>query len=150
NIRRKAFKRYWTDSYVGSLLRNKAVTGEFQPHVMKMVPVNPSEPDGPMTLKRVPHGEPVKGYFPVIITEQQWHAVRQAVKGRGKELGRKGVGVANLFTGLFRDARDGEMLHLCYTGSSRKNNTRVLLSYGVRSGVSGTPRLPFPYDFVEQ
>jgi hypothetical protein len=55
-----------------------------------------------------------------------------------------------LFTGLIRDARDGCLMHLTYAGSSRKNNTRVLVSKGARNGEDGSLWLPFPYDRVEQ
>ncbi len=137
NTRRKVFKGSWCRSYVAKLLQEKAVLGEFQPHVMK---------DG----KRVPQGEAVKGYFPQIISEQEWYSVRQAVKERGRNRGRTGVLVASIFTGLIRDARDGQVMHLTYAGSSRKNNTRTLLSYGARNGLPGSERLPFPYDGFEE
>jgi DNA invertase Pin-like site-specific DNA recombinase len=126
----------WRRSYVAKLLADKAVIGEYQPHAMK---------DG----KRVPVGEPIKDYFPGVIPEQQWYAVRQAVKERGRELGPKGIGIANLFTGLIRDARDGQTMHLVYSGSSRKGNTRRLVSYGCRNGEPGSIRLEFPYDNIE-
>lgn len=137
NIRRQAGRTSWCRSYVAKLLHDRAVMGEFQPHVMK---------DG----KRVPHGEPIPDYFPQVVSETEWYAVRQAVKGRGVERGPRGVGIASLFTGLIRDARDGQTMHLTYAGSSRKNNTRVLVSYGSRNGESGSVHLPFPYDAVEQ
>jgi DNA invertase Pin-like site-specific DNA recombinase len=135
NVRRVVRKNRWCRSYVGKLLRDRAVLGEFQPHVMK---------DG----KRVPHGEPVAGYFPAVITEQQWYAVRAAVKGRGETRGRRGPVVSNLFMGLIRDARDGTVMHLGYAGSSRKGNARILVSDGARNGCS--PRMAFPYDAIER
>jgi DNA invertase Pin-like site-specific DNA recombinase len=152
NIRRKPenFKNSWRRSYVAKLLRDRSVLGEFQPHVMKEVPVDPKDPNGPKRWKRVPHGDPIPGYFPQIIPETQWYAVRQAVKERGKERGPKGVGIANLFTGLIFDARDGHTMHLEYSGSSRKGNCRVLVSYGCRNGEPGSVNMPFPYDAVEQ
>jgi DNA invertase Pin-like site-specific DNA recombinase len=149
NIRKEVFKTTWARSYVAKLLQGREVLGEFQPHVMKRVPVDLQQPDGPTRWKRVPHGEPVKGYFPAVVTEDEYNLTRQAVKGRGKEVGPQGVGVANLFTALIRDARDGETMQLTYAGSSRKNNTRVLLSYGVRNGKPGAVYLPFPYDPIE-
>lgn len=149
NIRRKVFKSTWSRSYVAKILQERTVLGEFQPHVMAEVPADPNDPDGPRLWKRVPHGEPVKGYFPQIIPEEEWNIVRQAVKSRGRDLGPKGVGVANLFTSLMRDAKDGETFHLTYAGSSRKNNTRMLVSYGSRTGKPGSVYCPFPYDAVE-
>jgi hypothetical protein len=153
NIRRRpdVFKDSWRRSYVAKLLADKAVVGEFQPHKMQMVPADPSDPDGPARQKRVPQGDPIPDYFPVVIPENEWYRVRQAVKERGRELGPKGVGIASLFTGLIFDARDGKTMHLTYTGSSRKANTRVLVSYGSRNGEPGSPqRMHFPYDIVEK
>jgi DNA invertase Pin-like site-specific DNA recombinase len=150
NTRRKVFKDTWRRSYVAKILADRAVLGEFQPHIMKEVPVDPEDPNGPKRWRRVPHGDPIPGYFPQIITEDEWYRVRQAVKERGKELGPKGVGIASLFTGLIRDARDGQTMHLIYSGSSRKNNTRVVVSYGCRNGEPGSVHMPFPYDAIER
>jgi DNA invertase Pin-like site-specific DNA recombinase len=140
----------WRHSYVAKLLQDKTVIGHYQPHVMKMVPLDPKNPDGPAIHRRVPQGDPIPDYFPQIITEKQWYAVREAVKQRGKTRGRSGAGIASLFTGLLHDARDGQVMHLAYAGSSRKSNTRILLSYGCRNGEPGSVRLPFPYDAVER
>jgi len=140
NVRRdpQTFTDSWRRSYVAKLIQDRAVIGEFQPHVFK---------EG----ERVPHGQPIKGYFPVIISETEWYSVRQAVKHRGTTRGANGVGISNLFTGLIRDARDGKVMHLVYTGSSRKNNTRQLMSYGARNGEKGSDHLlAFPYDPVER
>lgn len=127
----------WTHSYVAKLLGDRSVLGEFQPHVMK---------DG----KRVPHGEPIPGYFPRVISEDLWYAVRHAIAQRTNTRGRNGVGVANLFKGLIRDARDGKKMNMVYGGSSRKANTRQLVSYGARNGETDSVSMPFPYDAVEE
>lgn len=147
NIRKEVFKQHWSRSYVAKLLRDRAVIGEFQPHAVG--------PDG----KRMPYGDPIPNYFPQIITEEEWYRVRQAVKNRGTQRGPCGVGIANLFTSLIHDAHDGETMHLVYSGSSRKNNTRMLVSYGLRCNKylketnKNNPTsvfLPFPYDGVER
>jgi DNA invertase Pin-like site-specific DNA recombinase len=128
----------WRHSYVAKLMAEKAVTGEYQPHVMR---------DG----KRVPIGDPIPNYFPTIIPLQEWYAVRQAVKERGKTRGRQGQGVANLFTGLIRDARDGQNMNLVLANTVKGiNNARRLVSYGSRNGERGSVRLSFPYDIVER
>jgi DNA invertase Pin-like site-specific DNA recombinase len=139
----------WRRSYVAKLLRDRSLLGEYQPHVMQLVPEDPEKPDGPMVLGRVPHGDPIADYFPAIISETEWFRVRHAVKERGRTRGRTGSIVSSLFTGLIRDARDSQVMHLGYSHSSRKSNARVLLSYGCRNGEPGTVKLPFPYDPLE-
>src|SRR5262249_30253606 len=116
----------------------RSLLGEYQPHTR-------------VNGKRVPLGEPVKGYFPTVIPEAEWYRVRAAIKGRGKDVGPTGVGVASLFTGLIRDARDGQTMHLVYScGSANKGNTRALVSYGCRIGEPGSVHMAFPYDAVER
>ncbi len=127
----------WCRSYVAKLLNDRSVMGEYQPHVMK-------------GSKRVPFGDPVPNYFPLVVSETEWHRVRRGVKGRAKERGRKGREVANLFTGLVRDARDSEKIHLEYAGSARANHSLTMVSYGVRNHKPGAVHKPFPYRPVEE
>jgi DNA invertase Pin-like site-specific DNA recombinase len=138
-------KDTWCRSYVAKILADRAVVGEYQPHESREVDVG----NGQTRWRRVPVGKPIPGYFPRIISDDEWYRVRAAVKGRGKTRGRTAQ-VINLFAGLIRDARDGETAHQVYNHSPLKANARQLLSYGCRNGVPGTPRLPIPYDPTEQ
>lgn len=118
---------------------------------MTQVPIDSSKPDGPTRPKRLPQGDAIPNYFPAIITEKEFYRVRQGCNARRKEKGPRGkVGIANLFTGLLRDARDGQTMHLQYRGSALKANTRVLVSYGTRNAEIGSEFTPFPYDAVER
>ena len=65
-------KNGWHRSYIAKTLANRAVLGEFQPHILI---------DG----NRVPDGEPITNYFPAIITEQIFY---QAQHGRLSKEGR--------------------------------------------------------------
>jgi DNA invertase Pin-like site-specific DNA recombinase len=82
--------RGWQTSYISKILQNRAVVGEFQAHRK-------------LAGKRVPVGDPVENYFPAIIRSdlfdraQAIRTQRQSIKG-----GRKGEGIANLFTGFLR------------------------------------------------
>jgi DNA invertase Pin-like site-specific DNA recombinase len=95
--RRKARNAlFWGKSTVARILSTRAVLGEFQPY--KGVPGD-----------RKPHGPPIKGYFPAIVTDYEWLAAQ------GGKMSREGTGGrstewVNLFTGLLRDARDGSGL----------------------------------------
>jgi hypothetical protein len=131
-------RRQWGRSYVAKLLTDRRVLGEMQPCVMR---------DG----RRVPEGPPVAGYYPAIVTAEEWSRARVAKgNGRGKAdratVGDLDRGVPNLFTGLWRDARDGCTLQL------RVNSfkTKFLVSRGALSGERGSVETPFPYAVFEQ
>lgn len=71
-------KNGWHRSYLAKTLENRAVLGEFQPHV---------KVDG----KRVPEGEPIEGYYPAIISEELFF--RPSIRdhnGSSAELAAKG------------------------------------------------------------
>jgi len=60
----------WHESYVTKILNSRAVLGEFQPHKY--------DSNG----NRIPHGEPVKSYFPQVIDEDQFLRVQAARRKR--------------------------------------------------------------------
>jgi len=83
----------WHASYVQKILSNPAVIGEFQPHTKARG-----------DLKRTPIGEPVRGYYPAVISAEQWARVRSSKpRKRGGGSGFKGE-IRNLFSGLCRCA----------------------------------------------
>jgi DNA invertase Pin-like site-specific DNA recombinase len=78
----------WHQSYIAKILANRAVLGEFQPHIRI---------DG----KRAPAGEVIDGYFPAIIDEQLFYQAQFAKSQRRVSgAGRKGAAFSNLFSGL--------------------------------------------------
>jgi DNA invertase Pin-like site-specific DNA recombinase len=80
----------WHQSYVAKILANRAVLGEFQPHVRA---------DG----KRVADGEPIKTYYPAIIDDELFYQAQLGKsQRRGAGAGRKGAGFTNLFSGIAR------------------------------------------------
>ena len=85
-------KNGWHGSYLAKTLKNRAVLGEFQPHI---------KIDG----KRIPEGPPILGYFPAIISEELFFQARHSSSQRKiNGAGRKGLAYTNLFTGLARCA----------------------------------------------
>lgn len=80
---------HWAESTVKKVLHSRAVIGEYQPH---------KKIDG----KRIPEGDPVKDYYPRIISEETFNLAQAAIRSRklGVSGGRKGQAVTNLFTGL--------------------------------------------------
>lgn len=92
----------WHGSLVGRLLQNRALLGEYQPHETR---------EG----KRVPVGDPIKDYYPTIISQAEW-AAAHAVDQRHMDMPRR-RSYRNILQGLLR----------CSCGASfvRKNKTSV-------------------------
>jgi DNA invertase Pin-like site-specific DNA recombinase len=128
----------WTLPYVALILNDRRAVGECQPRKL-----NPKA--GPP--KFIPDGPPVQGYYPAVVTEDEYWAAKAASTQRRERSGFDGkktrVGkYSNLFAGLVRNGRDGESYN-AYT----KTNKRVLGSYGHQEGRS--PLWSFPLDVFE-
>jgi DNA invertase Pin-like site-specific DNA recombinase len=113
----------WSIAYLHNLLTDRRAVGEFQP-------------------KRrggVADGQPIKDYFPPIVSEDQFQRARLESKARFRKRGRIG-GVMNVFQGLLKGARDG---HSYTVGSqSTKNPYPVLRSGGPRLGEGHAASFP--------
>ena len=126
-------KGAWHRSYVLKILRNRAVIGEYQPH------------RGHAGPNRKPIGKPIPGYYPAVVEEPLFYAVQAGLKSRRKMCGRAGQGVANLFTGLVRDARDDSTLTMVDKGEGRQ-----LVSSKAQRGLPGSRYMAFSYDLFER
>jgi len=120
-------KNGWHRSYLAKTLENRAVLGEFQPHI---------KVDG----KRVPEGDPIEGYYPAIISEelffQAQHSRSQRKLGGA---GRKGPGYTNLFTGLARCAYCRSTVAYENKGSGTRGGTYLICGNAQRGrGCSAT------------
>jgi DNA invertase Pin-like site-specific DNA recombinase len=91
----------WTRSYVYMLLNWPAVYGDHQ-----RLRVDPD------TGKVSVDGLPLKGYFPAVVTEEEFYLAQSAVRGRRGRTGRPCKGETNLFTGLVRYAPDDSSMVL--------------------------------------
>jgi DNA invertase Pin-like site-specific DNA recombinase len=84
---RKNKGRAWRYSYIQKVLHSRAVVGEFVPHAGR-------------GEERQPSGEPIKGYYPVVIDEKTFLRVQN--RGLGKRGPRRDLAL-NLFQGILRD-----------------------------------------------
>lgn len=100
----------WARSYVGLLLRDRRALGEFQP----------CRRDG------TPDGAVIPGYFPAVVSEEQWYAARAGAAERKKKAGRVGKHI-NIFSGLIHNARDGDS-YIAVTRVDGQKSHRVLLN----------------------
>jgi DNA invertase Pin-like site-specific DNA recombinase len=104
-LRRQA-SGHWHQSLVGRILKNRAVLGEYQPKG-----VDP-EHGG----ERRPVGEPIPGYYPVIIDETIFLRAQATALRRGIRPGRRDPDARNWLYGLVRCGA-------CGNGLVRKNKT---------------------------
>jgi DNA invertase Pin-like site-specific DNA recombinase len=112
--------RSWTLVYIQAILANRAVLGEYQPKKY----LGKSQ--------RVADGEAIENFFPQIISQTQFDAVRAGVKSRNRisddkrqHCGGRGDGSRNLFSHLIFDASTGKAMNLHIGG---KNHSPVLVS----------------------
>ena len=110
----------WHHSTVGALLRDRRLIGEFQPRMV-------AEDD-----KRVQNGDPIRDYYPAVISKKIFLRVQAAIRDRRYEEGgkgsggRKGWGYPNLFLGLGACAECGAPL-IYESGGGRKKNRHTLV-----------------------
>jgi len=131
----------WRTSYVRNILSDRRALGEFQPR----------------DAHERRRGDPIPDYYPAVVTPEEFYPARAAVtqrKNKGSDngvavnrQGRIGKGVANLFGGLLRNARDGSTY---YAASRSENGTvsKVLLN---KSSIEGHSKAyTFPYGDFER
>jgi DNA invertase Pin-like site-specific DNA recombinase len=121
----------WRRAYVQFILTDRRAIGEYQPR----------------DAKRRAKGDPIPNYYPPAVTPEQFYAARAAMTGRKNKQGRFGNGMANLFGGLLKNARDGQS----YYAATRSDNgavSRVLLNKTYRDGLSRC--YTFPYATFER
>ena len=112
--------KFWTKTYVGRILRNRAVIGEFQP----------CERKGRL---QVPVGEPVKNYYPGIISQKQFKKANALRQSRvGKCAHKCADAVPNLFRGIILDGATGCAMH--YNKAVRTPRHSFLFSSAVEKG----------------
>jgi DNA invertase Pin-like site-specific DNA recombinase len=130
----RAWPRAWGTSYVAKILGNRAVVGEYQPYKGR-------------AGKRRPDGQPIAGYYPVVVDEQTWDAARGAMASRRNKAGREAKHTVNLFANLLRDARNGGTFFLMDKG---KRGSKILASYKAAQGVNGAGKfISFPFTVFE-
>ncbi|MBA4065460.1 MAG: hypothetical protein C0501_17450 [Isosphaera sp.] len=135
--------RHWVPSYVAHILKSRAAVGEYHPHKGAWSKEKPKA--------RVPDGDPIPGFFPAVVTDDEWHATRAAVESRRKAVGQRGHTV-NVFLNLLFDARTGGPMHMLgHRGRGRgagARGTPVLFPAAFRLGKS--PFCSFPLGVFEQ
>jgi DNA invertase Pin-like site-specific DNA recombinase len=117
---------FWTPTYIRCLIERRAVLGDFQAHRR--------DPSG----KRIPDGEPIKGYWPPVIdthTFNKAQAIVVEVKGR-RETPR--AGLKNILAGIARCPKCGSLM---FREICRSRNEKPLLYYSCNLARAGKCQL---------
>jgi DNA invertase Pin-like site-specific DNA recombinase/urease gamma subunit len=119
------------------LLHNRQVMGEHQPRTF----------NGSTDLKDRPvSGDPISNYFPEAIKPALFLDVQKKLAERRRQgRGRPANRVANLFTGLMTDLRDGSRVYAILKGGKR-----YVVSWNAMHGVPGSVYAGFSYNEFER
>jgi DNA invertase Pin-like site-specific DNA recombinase len=129
---RSQFSGKWTRPYVALILNDRRAVGELQP-------LKDGKPDGP----------PIRGYYPSVITEDEFNLARAGQEQRnGKDrLGRakvsRQVKYVNVFKSLLTHARDGEGFVLNNKGTAEEPEL-ILINLTGNEGRSRCYTFPYP------
>lgn len=123
----------WHRSYLNKIIHNRAVFGEYQPMTGR-------------GKARVPSGDPVKGYYPSLMSEADFFATQQAITGRVAKGGRKGVGIANIFSGLCKCGYCGGPMR--YVNKNASTKWQYMVCSNAKSGL-GCKHVPWNYHEFE-
>lgn len=112
NEKYKPFRtsKSFNKTFVRNLIRDRAVTGEYTPHVI--------DEEG----KRVPDGDPIPDFYPEIIDEKTWQAANGSMDNRFRERGAS-KDFINLFTGLTHFPKDECPAHV-YTFTMKRSGDK--------------------------
>ena len=95
-----ATRPYVQPGFVHSTLQNRALIGELQPK--KLSHINGRR-------VRTPVGPVIEGYYPRIISDDEFNALRHAIASR-RHTGGPATSFTNIFTGLLHDSHDGSSM----------------------------------------
>jgi DNA invertase Pin-like site-specific DNA recombinase len=129
--------RFWVRSYVAHILKDRRALGEFQPR---------------MRRGRAPDGDAITGYFPAVVSEEEWSATRAGAAQRRRRAGRVGAYI-NLFSCLTKNAKDGDPMTATMHKSGRpvgkpRTGRRVLRNKASMEGRA--PGISFPLETFER
>jgi DNA invertase Pin-like site-specific DNA recombinase len=123
-------KSGWQPSSVIKIIRSRTVVGEYQPHRRNE--------DG----NRIPDGDPIKGYYPVIVDEALWARATAAVAARRNNAGgRPGLEAANLLRGLAHCGVCGKRMLFLNKGAPPKGGRYYVCSAAAREDKCDNRRL---------
>ena len=125
----------WHASYILKILQSRAAYGEHQAYRRDEAG------------RRIPSGEPIRGYYPAAVTEAEFHQANAARRARTSAAGNRGpTGAVNLVRGLAFCACGGRMARL-YKGQPPKGAAYLVCAEARRGACTRDRR--WRVDFVE-
>ena len=133
----------WEPSVVRHLTQTRATIGEYQPH--KLV-------EG----RKVAVGQPIRDYFPKVLTEAEWYSVQHAIASRTKARSYS-PRVNNIFGTLCRDST-GDPYTVNYVTRNRKyrkpgqdpRHSYRFIPSDAKKGLRPAGNTSFPYEPFEK
>lgn len=122
----------WRTSYIKKILHNRAVIGEYQPHVVT----------GGRGGARTPVGQPIEGYYPAVVPPDLYFAVQQRLTGNKRTGGRTGR-AGNVLTHLVKCAYCGGPMRYENKGQPPKGGEYLVCDNGVRGVMCARHRVRY-------
>ncbi len=123
----------WTRAYIGTILNGRRVLGEYQPR----------DRDGK------PVGDPIKGYYPAIVSDDEWKRAHAAVQQRRRFRGSVSKAQVNVFAGLLTHARDDDDTYILSTRRSRVTGKKFSIIVNTEGDQGKTKQYSLPYEVFE-
>jgi len=121
----------WNTSYVNKILHDQSVLGVYQPMRFDE------------RKNRVPACDPIKDYFPRVISDDLFHRARYSQSHNKRANTTKRTDFVNILSGLVKCVPDGNTMQIQTTRSKRENGEkyiqRRLVSYGHKRNDKSCP-----------
>jgi DNA invertase Pin-like site-specific DNA recombinase len=126
---------HWVKSQVARILSDRRALGDYQPRRRVKGGGRPAD------------GEAIKGYFPAAVTEEEFLAARAGAAERKLKAGRVNRERPNVFSGLLRNAREGDSYTVALRIEKGGRRHHVLVNGNSTEGRA--PCFSFPFDTLE-
>lgn len=128
--------KFWQESYIKKITHNRSVLGEYQPYITKR---NSSK------IQRIKYGDPILDYYPKVIDVYIFQEAQEMIRKRAVGArGRKGNGLANLFSGLLFCNYCGSSLRFMNKGKPPKGGKYLRCTKSLLTGECSSPTYNYP------
>lgn len=131
----------WEPSAILALFRTRASLGEFQPRKL-----------GPKG-RYVPSGDPITDFYPPVLSESDWYAVRATFQSRSRKIGGATGKMVNLFGRLLHDEAGHKMVVWHRSAKDAENRSgQLFVSYRAKRRAESFvsfPVVPFERAFLQ-